>query len=95
MSDQDISLHELRTMANYLYDGEPMVAHLMQQIRQFKRGNEVLLWLCKNKIRGRGLVEFFHNEQDNDESAGVLRGVQTAMNYINNDKNALTVKDLK
>jgi hypothetical protein len=73
---------ELRKVADYLYDGEPRVAHLMSQIRQFKEGDHVLLWLCRAGLKGQKMVDFFHDEAGTDETRGVMLGVQKALDYV-------------
>lgn len=86
---------ELRAIADYLYDGEPRVAHLMSQIRQYKRGDEVLRWLCRNDLRGKRMVEYFQTEAGNEHNMGVLVGVERALQRIDQELTKLTIKDLK
>lgn len=74
--------HQFRQTVDYLYDGVTQTAHLMGQIRVFKRGDEVLLWLCRNNLRGQRMVDFFKEESDDDNSKGVLRGYETALKFI-------------
>lgn len=83
---EGLTNNQLRKIADTLYDGEPMVAHLISQVRQFKRGDYVLLWLCRNNITGQRLVEFFKSESNDENNHGVLRGVQTALDFIDGRK---------
>lgn len=95
----ELDYYQLRRVADYLYDGEPRVAHIMSQIRNFKDGDRVLLWLCRNKIRGKKMVDFFSEQNKSDTKRGVMLGVQKALSYIEHgngySKPALTTKDLK
>lgn len=95
---ETLNREQLRRVADYLYDGEPSVLHLMSQVRQFRKGDHVLLWLCRNQIRGQKMIEFFKDVSGKDESRGVMRGVQKALDYIEGRKGhtqKLTVEDLK
>jgi hypothetical protein len=76
---------QLRIVANYLYDGEPAVAHLMSQIRAFKRGDEVLVWFMKNNIRGKHFVDFFRDKANDGLNHGVLLGVQSVLATIDRE----------
>lgn len=98
MKFEELNRYQLRKVADYLYDGVPEVAHLMAQVRQFKDGDRVLLWLVKNKIRGQRMVDFFKEESGKDSSKGVMRGVQRALSFINGHKRylePLKTRDLK
>jgi len=77
---------QLRVAADYLYDGSPKVAHLMAQLRAFKQGDRIILWLCQQGIRGQYMVDFFKEESGCDENRGVLLGVQKALDYIEGRK---------
>lgn len=91
----ELTREQLRTVADYLYDGEPLVAFYMSKVREFKRGDEVLLWFCRNQLRGKRLVEYFKNH---DDGMGVLLAVQKALDYIDGRKyytEKLTLGNLK
>lgn len=85
---------ELKRVAEYLYDGVIEVYPLIQKIRQYKRGDRILLWLVANKIRGHRMIEYFQTESNSSSNRGVLLGVQTALTYMDNEKPELTIKDL-
>ena len=83
--------------AQYLWDGKLEVLHKLRQLKQFKRYPEILSWLTRNQMQGQKLLDFF-NEESGDETKGVLQGVRTIYNYIDNEKfnrDALTLKELK
>lgn len=91
---EQLTREQLRRVADYLYDGEPLVAHYMSLLRQFKDGDRILLWCVREKRRGKRFVEFFKNEADEPESMGVLRGVETARRFIYGNKEKLRGTDL-
>jgi len=91
---EELTESQLRKVADYLYDGEFNTLPLMQQIKQFKRGDRVLFWLFKNKIRGKKMLEFFQTESDNEDNRGVLLGVQTALRFSDGGMPYLTARDL-
>jgi len=83
---------ELRNIADYLYDGVPETARLMGMIQQFKDCDNVLRWLVSNKIRGTRMVEYFKDEAGgDDDSRGVMLGVQRALSFIDSN-NLVTTK---
>lgn len=86
--------HNLRLCAEYLWDGYPQAVAVLGQLQQFKRFDEIILWLMRNKIRGKDLIDFF-SDAEGVETRGVLMGVKKILNYIDNDKNGLNIKDLK
>jgi hypothetical protein len=58
------------------------VVRLVRNIHvNFVRGDRVLLWCVRNNITGQKFVDFFKNEAGS-ETAGVLLGVQKALNSI-------------
>jgi hypothetical protein len=59
----------------------PRVLMLMAQVREFKRGDRVLMWCVRNDITGQRFIDFF-KEEEGRETMGVLMGVQTALGYI-------------
>lgn len=95
---EELDEHQLRRVADWLYDGTPQVAHLMGQIRAFKKGDHILLWLVKNNIKGQRMIEFFQTESGDAGNKGVLAGVAKALSYIEGHRLAaetLTVSHLK
>lgn len=96
---EELDRYQLRRVADYLYDGIPETAHLMSQLRQFKDGDRILLWLVRNGMRGQKMIDFFKEENGSDSKKGVMLGVQRAMSFINHGKgylrDKLTVGDLK
>lgn len=95
---EELNQYELRKVADYLYDGHVKVAPLMMQIRSFKKGDRVLLWLVKEKIRGQAMIDYFKTEQNEENNHGVILGVQKALSYIEGHplrREKLTLKDLK
>lgn len=92
---EELSKYQLRHIADYLYDGEPLVAHYMARVRQFKDGDRILLWFCREGIKGKKIVEFFKNEANEAESMAVLRGIETARRLMAGNKDKLRQGDLK
>lgn len=95
---EELSQDQLRCVADFLYDGTPKVAHLMGQIRAFKKSDRILLWLVRNNIKGQSMIEFFQTESGDAGNMGVLAGVSKAMSYIDGHKLApekLTLSHLK
>lgn len=81
-----INKAQLRTMIEYLWDGNMMAFSFLTRIRSFyskkqdfTREYSVYLWLSRNKIKGQRLVDFFRNE-GNDDQGNFLEG----LNYICN-----------
>lgn len=82
-----LPVHQLRTVLDFLYDGEPATAIWLTQIRAFyakrssiTREHQVYLWLCRNKLQGKRLVEFFENE------GGFLNGMNFIINRMEGRK---------
>jgi len=73
---------QLRIVADRLYDGVFGTVLLMRQVRQFKRGDEILLWLVKNELKGERMVDFFKDVSGDELNHGVLRGCEMALKYI-------------
>lgn len=62
------------------------VSQICGQIcKQYNRWPWILMWLAKNNIRGKALVDFF-KEEEGRETMGIMRGVQTALNFIDGKK---------
>lgn len=88
MSDR-LEEWQLRRLASALH-GDDMrvmarVLALMSQVREFKRGDRVLLWCVRNELTGKRFIDYF-KEEEGRETMGVLMGVQTALNYIDGKK---------
>ena len=84
---QGLPVDELRTVLDALYDGVPETAFWLTQIRAFysKKNNlfrehSVYLYLIKNQLTGRRLVEFFKNEE------GFLNGMNFIINRMEGRK---------
>lgn len=91
---EELNEYQLRGVADFLYDGTPKVAHLMGQIRAFKMGDRILLWLVKNNIKGQTMIEFFQTESGDAGNNGVLAGVSKAISHINGHRLAPERLDL-
>ena len=81
MRDQ-LTVSELRVVADTLYCGVPATASLMQQLRVFARGDEVLLWLVRNGLGGERMVEYFREASGSEANRGVLPGYELALRFI-------------
>ena len=85
-----LNVYELRKVLDTLYDGEMGTALWLTQIRSFyskkdnmTREHQVYLWLIKNRLTGRRLIEFFENEE------GFLNGMNLIINRIEGRKISL------
>ena len=80
----DLMPAQLRKVLDYLYDGHFPVFQYLVQIKHYAQGrnNQVLIWLCKNEIKGKKLTEFFQNERDTDKGMSVMNGVTYIYNKI-------------
>jgi len=95
ISDDQLNNYQLRKVADFLFDGDPLVAHYMHRVRQFKDGDRILLWFVRENIKGKKLVEFFKNESDGCEGMSILRGVETARRLMSGNVDKLRGSDLK
>ena len=84
---QGLPVHQLRKVLDALYDGEPDTAIWLTQIRAFyakkknlTREHQVYMWLLRNELYGKKLVEFFQNEE------GFLNGMNLIINRIEGRK---------
>ena len=82
-----LPVHQLRRVLDTLYDGVPDSAIWLTQIRAFyakkkniTREHQVYMWLLKNELYGKKLVEFFENEE------GFLNGMNIIINRIEGRK---------
>ena len=74
---------QLRTLLDCLYDGEPQVAWYLYRVEcQFIRSHHIFMWLAKNNIKGKKILEFFKNQNDNSGGESILRGVTYILNQI-------------
>ena len=78
-----LEIYQLRKVLDTLYSGEPETMLYLAQIRAFyakkkdiTREHRVYLWLVKNGLTGKKLVNFFLNE------GGFLNGMNTIINFI-------------
>ena len=84
-----LSVDQLRRVADYLYDGEMATFPILRAIRaQYRRSDRILLWLCRNELRGTKLVEFFQNESGDIDGGGLLSGITYILNHIDGTPNA-------
>ena len=90
---RDVNKHELKHLAELLWSGETDCVRIMGLVMQFTRGHEVLKWFDKNNIRGRHLVDFFH-EAEGNETRGVLLGVRDVLERIDKESRVLTIMEL-
>jgi len=101
MKSEMLTPAQFRTVCDYLWDcnsGGPAVVHVLGQIEQFKDSHRMLLWLCRNKIRGQELLDFFKDEAGDENARGVLLGVQKIQDRLEGRKftsEGLTLEDLK
>ena len=64
----------LKRTLDYLYDGEMETWAPLTYINgNFIRAHRIFLWLVRNKIKGKELVDFFKNESS--DGGGYLCGV--------------------
>lgn len=89
-----LPVHQLRVVLDTLYDGEQATALYLTQIRAFymkkkniTREHQVYLWLVRNKLTGKKLIEFFENE------GGFLNGLNKIINRIEARK--LSIEKIK
>jgi hypothetical protein len=91
-----LSPQRLRHVLDTLYDGEPGTAMPLFQCRNFKEEHDVFLWLYRNDIKGRKLIEFFQNESSEKDGSGYLNAINEIIKRIRAEKFArLNAKDLK
>lgn len=81
---------QLRRVLDTLYDGEMNTAIWLTQIRAFyskkqniTREHQVYMWLVRNELTGKKLIDFFENEE------GFLNGMNTIINRIEGRKISL------
>lgn len=95
---EELDRIQLQRVAAFLFDGQPLVYHLILQLEPFKRRDRILLWLVRNNIKGQSMVEFFQTESGDAGNKGVLAGVAKAISFIDGHRLApehLTLTDLK
>ncbi len=78
-----LNVLQLKKLLDYLFDGYLPCAEWLVKITTFyadkkdrSREHAVYLWLAKNQIIGKKIVEFFENE------GSFLDGLNTAVNFI-------------
>lgn len=91
-----LEVTELRKVLDYLYDGNPATMMPLMQCRNFKQEHEIYVWLYRNGIKGKKLIEFFENESNTQDGKGYLNAINEILKRITIDKNKrANVKDLK
>lgn len=91
-----LSPERLRHVLDTLYDGEPGTAMPLFQCRNFREEHDIFLWLYRNNIKGKKLVEFFQNESKTEDGAGYLNAINEIVRRIRAEKFAkLKANDLK
>ena len=79
--------HRLRRVLDYLYDGEPETFRLLENINtNYRRAHRIFLWLVRNEIKGKKLVEFFQNESGEADGLGILSGIVFILSHIDGIK---------
>lgn len=82
---EKLNRQQHRTIYHYLFDGDPGTHHYLSYIaKTFKRADRMLLWLVKNKLRGKKLIEFFQNESV--DGGGYLCGCATIISRMDGRK---------
>ena len=92
-----LSNQNLRKVLDRLYDGEMGTSFYLLQCRNFpKYEHQIYLWLDRNGLHGKKLIEFFQNESFSHDGQGALNGINFIVRKITNNKfNVLNEKDLK
>lgn len=91
-----LEVTQLRKILDYLYDGIPETAMPLLQCRNFKQEHDIYLWLYRNQIKGKKLVEFFSNESNTLDGKGYLNAVNEIIRRIQREKSLkLKSTDLK
>jgi hypothetical protein len=85
-----LPVDQLRKVMDTLYNGVPETMFWLAQIRAFyskkknlHREHQVYLWLVRNELTGKKLIDFFQNEE------GFLNGMNTIINRIEGRKYSL------
>jgi len=83
---EELTRPQLKAVASALHRDDSTwmvpVLRLITLVRQYERGDRILLWCVREGLVGQRFVEFFKNEADDAEDMGVLRGVETAIRII-------------
>ena len=90
--------HKLRKVLDFLYDGNLDTHRYLYFINShFKRAHKMFLWLCRNDLKGKKLVEFFQNQSP--DGGGYICGCATIISRMDGKKysieyvNAQELKD--
>ena len=79
-------LQGMRSVLDYLYDGEMATFAILNYIKEtYVDWADILMWLKKNQLKGKSLVEFFQNESP--DGGGYLMGMETILSRMNGTKN--------
>lgn len=91
-----LEVNQLRKVLDYLYDDVPETAMALLQCRNYKQEHDIYLWLYRNNIKGKKLVEFFQNESAAQDGKGYLNAINEILKRITYEKNKrANIKDLK
>ena len=89
-SRMGLPVDQLRRVLDTLYDGEMGTMIWLSQIRGFyakkqnvTREHSVYMWLVRNELTGKKLIDFFENEE------GFLNGMNLIINRIEGRKISL------
>lgn len=52
----------LREMMMVVADGDPRVIHYLLELNKFKRVEDIIAWLCRNKLTGNNFIEWVKKE---------------------------------
>lgn len=79
-------LQGMRKILDYLYDGEQGAFNAMFFIKSnYKEWDKIIMWLFKNQLKGKRMVEFFQNESP--DGGGYHMGVTLILSRIKGQKN--------
>lgn len=82
-------LVNMRKIFEYLSDGEVEAANILIYIKSsYHEWEKMILWLKRNNIRGKNLINFFKNESD-ESGGGYLLGCTLILSRIKGHKDTL------
>ncbi len=78
---------DFRATLDFLYNGEPQTVKPLLMIKEtYKEWPAIYNWLCRNKLTGKKLVEFFQNESP--DGGGVHMGVTHILSRLKGHKHS-------
>ena len=88
--DKEIEhLKNMRRVFEYISDGEVEAANILIYIKStYAEWEKMILWIKKNDLRGKKLIDFFKNESD-ESGGGYLLGCTLILSRIKGHKNNL------